>query len=119
MKKSLQDLIGHKIEHVIFGDCEVIEVVNLEEGKFLGKIVNENVIKTLIFSKNYYKNIEDYESIELPIYRKRQKRVYRQVDSTKFRNHPFVKAIDWKIAKQRQQLIDQDIYEDDIGDDEE
>ena len=119
LNKCLQELVGHKIEHVVFGDCEVVEVISLEEGKFLGKILNDNVMKTLIFSKNYYKNIDDFESVELPTYQRRQKREYKQVDPTKFRNHPFVKAIDWKIAKERQKIFDHDILEDEIDDDEE
>ena len=85
MKKSLHDLVGQRVEHIIFGECEIVEVTNIDEGKFIGKILKDNSTKKLIFSRNYYRDIEDYESIDLPVYVKKKKRTYSEPDPSKYR----------------------------------
>lgn len=117
MKKSLNNLVGHKIEHLIFGECEVVEVTNLIEGKFIGKVMKDNSTKKLIFSRNYFKNIEDYESIDLPVFVRKEKKQYKKHDYTKYRNHPLVKSIDWK-ANQKRILVASEIVEDEDNFDE-
>jgi hypothetical protein len=95
MKKDLSNLVGEIVQHKKFGSCEVIKVVNGEEGKIMCKILDSGESKTLVFSKQFFNNVSDYETknIELkPI--KKQK--HKEVNYLKYRNHPLVKEIDRK-----------------------
>ena len=112
MKKGLSELVGHVIEHNVFGECEVLEINDLAEGKFTGRILKDDSIKKLIFCKNYFKNIEDYEYIDMPVYVKTEKRKFKDPDLSKHRNHPLVKSIDWKKSRERVKVFDHDVLED-------
>lgn len=118
MKKGLTELVGHVIEHNIFGECEVIEINDLAEGKFTGRVLKDNSTKKLIFSKNYFKNIDDYESVDVPVFVRTEKRKFKEPDLSKHRNHPLVKSIDWKSSRERVKVLDHDVLEDEQDDEE-
>lgn len=93
MKKDLNNLVGEIVVHKKFGKCEVTKVINGEEGKIMCRVLESGDSKTLVFSKQFFNNVSDYETknIELkPI--KKQK--HKEVDYKKYRNHPLVKEID-------------------------
>lgn len=100
MKQSISDLIGQTVQHKVFGNCLVLEVVDAENGKFTGKVLQDDVVKKFIFSAQFFKNVESYLTVDV-VYKKPHDKTkkYKELDSKKFRNHPFVKAIDNREAK--------------------
>lgn len=95
MKKALNDLMGEIVKHKKFGRCEVIKVISGDEGKIMCKILESGDIKTLVFSKQFFNNVSDYETknIELKAIKKQK---HKEIDYKKYRNHPLVKEIDRK-----------------------
>lgn len=95
IKRGLHDLLGKTIEHRKFGLCQVLEVVQPEEGKFIGKIIDTNDIKKFVFSTQFFLNIDDFETVHVKVAKKATpSRVHKKVDLDKYRNHPLVKKID-------------------------
>ena len=96
MKKNLYDLVGKEVKHRKYGKCQVVEVVDLKEFKISIKVFEDSAIKKVLFSSNYFEGIDDYESLVLPEYVKKDKRVHKKPDINKYRRHPLVKSIDAK-----------------------
>jgi hypothetical protein len=95
MKKVLNNLVGEIVKHKKFGRCEVIKVINGDEGKIMCKILESGDTKTLVFSKQFFNTVSDYKTknVELkPI----KKQIHKEVNYMKYRNHPLVKEIDRK-----------------------
>lgn len=95
MKKELNNLVGEIVKHKKFGRCEVVRVLNGEEGKIICKILDSGETKTLVFSKQFFMNISSYETKDILIKAKR-KQLHKEVDYKKYRNHPLIKEIDRK-----------------------
>lgn len=95
MKKELNNLVGEIVSHKKFGKCEVIKVINGEEGKIMCKIIESNEIKTLVFSKQFFNNVSDYETINIEL-KPIKKQKHKEINYMKYRNHPLVKEIDRK-----------------------
>ena len=99
-RTSLVNLKGTIIEHKVFGPCEIVDITSPDEGKFLGKVIKTNESKKFIFSNQFFRNIEEFETVEVEVKRTiSRKRPKRKVDLSKYRNHPLVKEIDGKEAK--------------------
>ncbi len=108
MRKGLTDLIGQKIEHKIFGECEIVEIDDISQGKFTGKVLGENTLKKFIFSSQYFNNVDEYETVQVKVKRKSTPRKYKEVDYSKYRNHPLVKEIEKKERKRKSAIPELD-----------
>ena len=116
MRKGLKDLVGHTIEHKVFGNCEVLEIINEKEGKFIGKVERDNAVKKLVFSAQYFVGLDEFKTVKIEVKKPvEQKREYKKVDLSKYRNHPLVKEIDRKEAKIKK-LLTLDDEDDDAED---
>lgn len=122
-KRDLSNLLGQEIEHKKLGLCEVLEVVNIDEGKFVGKVVATGEVKKLIFSNQFFNNVDDYLTVNVKVAKKVEPSpVHKKVDLDKYRNHPLVKKIDQQESGYRaRQLYEDDslIIEDDEPEEEE
>ena len=109
-KRGLTELIGATITHKTLGVCEIIEVVSIEDGKFIGKIQSTGEVKKLIFSNQFFTDVDDFETVNVSVQKKPgTKRIRRKVDLDKYRNHPLVKEIEKQENKSKSK--DED-YED-------
>ncbi len=101
MQRNMYDLVGKELKHKKFGMCQVVDVIDLKEYKILIKILEDSTMKKVLFSSNYFEGIEDYESLVLQEYVKKEKREYKKPDLGKYRRHSLVKAIDAKELRIR------------------
>ena len=108
-KNTIDNLIGCIVNHKKLGQCEVIEVTNSVEGKFVAKVLKTNEVKKFIFSTTFFDNIDDYESVYVaPIVKKEKRVIYKEVNYEKNRNHPLVKEIDRREAGLRLRQLEQE-----------
>ncbi|QMS85416.1 hypothetical protein [Candidatus Xianfuyuplasma coldseepsis] len=119
IKRGLYDLLGKTIEHKKFGLCEVLEVVQPDEGKFIGKIVDTNETKKFVFSTQFFNNINDFETVNVKVAKKATpSRVHKKVDLDKYRNHPLVKKIDQQEGGYRTRHLYEEPETDQVDDNE-
>lgn len=108
-RTSVNNLKGTVINHKVFGPCEIIDITNAEEGKFVGKVQETNELKKFIFSTQFFLDIEDYDTVEYIVKSSRRNaRAYKKADLSKYRNHPLVKEVENKENK-KNNLDDYDI----------
>lgn len=94
-KRDIINLVGQVIDHKKLGLCEVLEIANKDEGKFVGKVIATGEIKKFVFSDQFFNNVEDYQTVNVKVAKKVEpSRVHKKVDMDKYRNHPLVKKID-------------------------
>ncbi len=118
-KRVLSDLIGHTIEHKKLGPCEVLEVTSNEECKFVGKVLATGEVKKLIFSDQFFNNVDEYLTADVVVAKKATtQRVHKKVDLDKYRNHPLVKKIDQQEAGFRARQLYEDEPEIEVEDEE-
>lgn len=124
-KRDLSNLVGQVIEHKKLGPCEVLEIVSKDEGKFIGRVVATEEVKKLIFSSQFFNNVDEYLTVNVKVAKKVEpSRVHKKVDLDKYRNHPLVKKIDQQEAGYRARqlyeeenlLIEDDVEEEEIAD---
>ncbi len=97
--KSIKELLNQKVEHKSLGLVEVVEIIDGEEGKFIGRLQTGEV-KKFILNPRFFNNVQDYQTKEIKVVKKIDKtRKYKKVDLDKYRKHPLVKEIDDKENK--------------------
>lgn len=122
-KRPVSEAIGQTVAHKRLGPCLVHSIVAEQEGKVKVKVLDSNEEKVLIFSPQFFEDIEDYDTVQVAIKPKRpKKRVHREVDMKKYRNHPLVKEIEAKEkgykprelygSTEAKPLVDDDIVDD-------
>jgi len=96
-KRPLSEAIGQTVTHKRLGPCIVDMIVAEQEGKVRVKVLDSNEDKVLIFSSQFFEGVDEFETVDVAVKSKRpQKKVHREVDLSKYRNHPLVKEIDAK-----------------------
>lgn len=96
-KRPLSDAIGQTVTHKRLGPCLVHTIVAEQEGKIKAKVLATQEDKVLIFSKQFFEGIDDFATVDVSVKPKRPaKKVHKEVDLSKYRNHPLVKEIDAK-----------------------
>lgn len=109
-KRSLQYLVGQVVDHKKLGPCEVLEVISEEEGKILCKVAGTGETKRLIFSSQFFDNVDDFVTVNVSVQKKAAaQKVHKKVDLDKYRNHPLVKKIDQQEGGYRARTL----YDDD------
>jgi hypothetical protein len=108
-RTSVNELLGATIRHKVFGPCEIVDITNADEGKFVGKVKETNELKKFIFSKQFFVDIDNYDTVEFVVKSNaRRTRAYRKADLSKYRNHPLVKELEKKETR-KNNLDDYDI----------
>jgi len=122
-KRDLTNLLGQEIDHKKLGLCEVLEITNKDEGKFVGRVTSTGEVKKFVFSNQFFNNVEEYMTVNVKVAKKVEpSRVHKKVDLDKYRNHPLVKKIDQQEAGYRPRQLYQDdtlLIKDDVEDEEE
>lgn len=114
MKKRLNDLMGCTIEHKFFGSCKIVEINDVECGKITVEVLKDNVLKKVIFSSQYFNDLDDYNTIQVTVKKpKNPLRKYKEVDYRKHRNHPLVKEIERREMGYRRPVVNQGENEED------
>ena len=94
-KRQLLDLVGSTLEHKKFGMVEVVGVEDEASGKISCKVLATNDIKKLIFTRSFFEVIDEFNDV--PFQKQKtsnQKKFHKDIDYSKYRNHPLVKDID-------------------------
>lgn len=99
--KNINDLLNCEVEHKSLGIVEVMEIVDAETGKFVGRLKLTGEVKKFILSTRFFNHVEDYHIKEVKVNKKVTKRTYKKVDLNKYRSHPLVKEIDAKENKKK------------------
>ena len=79
--------------------------------------MKDNSSRKLVYSRNHYMSIEDYEGIDLPVFERKEKRSNKKNDYTKYHNRPLAKSIDRKANQKRMVSIEELVYDEDDFDD--
>lgn len=96
-KRPVREALGQTVAHKRLGPCVIDSIVAEQEGKIKVKVLSSNEEKILLFSSQFFDGIDDFETVQIPVKPKRPKKnIHRQVDMSKYRNHPLVKEIDAK-----------------------
>jgi len=96
-KRPLVEAIGQTVTHKRLGPCLVHTIVAEPEGKVRVKVIASNEDKVVIFSPQFFEGVEEFQTVDVAVKPKRpQKKVHKEVDLSKYRNHPLVKEIDAK-----------------------
>ena len=115
MKKRINDLVGEIVKHKKFGRCEVLKIVNDDQGKIVCKVIETGEIKTLVFCKQFFDEVSKFETKEITI-KVAKKQIHKEVDYKKYRDHPLIKEID---RKESGYLFESRRIDDEDNDDEE
>ena len=109
--------MGQVVLHKTLGPFEVLEVVDNLQGKIVGKVQSTGETKKLIFTTQFFPDAEEYETAQITVQKKAlPKRVHKQVDMAKYRNHPLVKKID-EMEDRRARVIAADVDDDEEDED--
>lgn len=117
-KKNISYHLNQVVIHKKFGEVLVKEIISNEEGKFVGKILANEEEKKFVFSSQFFDMDFDETSYEVHVNKVYIPQRKKERNYNKYRNHPFVKNIDYKESHILREAIMVDTNDDDDDDEE-